>query len=302
MDIDVLIEEAGSDNFLVKMQNASQDYAQYLLHGTELVTFGQQRYYCILASYAFAYAKYVEEIANSIRTIDHLSLNATARSAIECYALARFIFDHCDSDHNQLFQLIVSADLGEIAVIIEHYEKQIKSIPELATQAQNNRQIFQTELNIFAEKKQWLSQFSSEKQIVKVVRQKIKEDGFAPDVCENGKLVIGRLVEKMCRTNRHYRELFGREVDSVVLYDLMCSQAHNDYYTIMKLFSHEKGFRVSLYPQEEEQHNSRYIIRLLYACFVDLAYSLKEITEKIRHSKEYLSLNEASAGQNARRP
>lgn len=286
MDLTGMFNEAGSVAFWENMKNATQIYGKQILTQQDTVSPAQNFYFCNLCCYAFAHAKYIEEIAKSLPTLDFLSLTAVGRSAIECYALAKFIYLNYNSDHAKLFQLLVSSELNETATIIGHYKKQIKTIPALKMQLDNNREIFRQELQIFPEAREWCETYSNEWEIVKAVRKKIKEDNFAPALCADGKLIVGRLVSLMLQSNRQFGNLYGNSLEAAVFYDLLCSFAHNNHFSITKLFAKPaNSFKASLYPQQEEQHNARYLVKILYADFVDLIYCLRDVTERIRKDR-----------------
>jgi len=290
MVIQDLINDAMSDKFIENMANAPEILAKYILPQDMKVSEVQNRYIGVLYCYAFSYAMYIKELSKSVNTLDFLSINAIGRSAIECYSIAKFIYLNYESDTNKLFQLIVASDLYEISLIIKHYSEEVKKNNINPLQLNNNQIIFNMLIHLFPQADEWLNSKLSNDEILKEIKKILLEDNIAKTVCKpRGDLSISKLVSKMLASNKFFEIVYGKKIEADVYYDLMCSNAHNNYYSILKLFMvpNANTFNVSLYPQYDEQNNKFSILKVLYANFIDLANCLKEIGGCIEFNNKY---------------
>ena len=171
MKLEELIIDGKSNNFLKNMKMAVDILGEHILPYNTIVHPSQKRYLNVFCSYAFRYAIYIKELALSYNTLNFISINAIARSAVECYALTKFIYKHHESNYIHLFQTLCFPDLKELNSIIKNYETDSQIFPELEVQKTNNQIILENELkDYFQEGEQWLNQGPSNDQIIKEIR------------------------------------------------------------------------------------------------------------------------------------
>lgn len=279
--VDELIFDGRNGNFLDNMTNSIEIFGKHIMTPDVMITEVQNRYVSIFCCYVASFALYIKELSKSYDTLDFLSINAIGRSAVECYAIAKFIYLNFNEDTNKLFQLIIASDLKETSTLITKYELEVQNKSNLLEQLNNNKNIFSDILHIFPNADEWLANDSlSHKDIVKKLKPVLKENNIAQSVCNSdGFLGVSKLVSYVLKTNDFFEIIFNHKIEAEVYYDLMCSAAHNNYFNILKLFLSPDNFqfKVSLYPQHDEIFNKNSILKMLYANFIDLLACLDEI-------------------------
>ena len=207
--------------------------------------------------------------------------------------MLKFIYLNYHRDTNKLFQLLIASDLKETQTIIHKYTEQINTNQDLNVQLENNKKIFLDEINIFPNAKKIFEKSLDYKKALKEIIKTLQQDNFAKNVCTSeGYLSITKLVSKMIETNNFFQIVYGSKIEANVIYDLMCSPAHNNFHDIMKLFSvpNTNEFKVSLYPQFDEKYNKISILKMLYASYIDLLNCLDEVNQCIILTNENKNL------------
>ena len=241
------------------------------------------RYSQVYYSYLFRFCKYVEELARSINTLNFLSINTIARSAIECYAICKYIFYHLNDNIFSLMKTLVFTDLCEIKTTIDSYKKEVAEKPYLEFQIYLNQGIFYNILkDYFSNGFSWIAICDNNDQIIEYAKKEILAEKFDNSAVnkKTGRLMISNMVSKYLNINPYLYLIFNHSIEANTIYSLMCSSAHNNYNDVMNLFmisNRPFEFAVSTYPKREEISNIRFIIKMLYSCYVDLFFDANNI-------------------------
>ena len=271
------------DKLFFVLQNATDIMGQNLLGYYTVLNPIAARYSQVYYSYLFRFCNYVQELSRSLETLHFLSINTIARSALECYGMCKFIRSHLHDNIFSLMKALVFPDLCELKNTIDKYKLDLKKTPQLEEQLQVNQITFYNVIkDYFPNALSWIAVCDNNNQIIEYARNEIKSEEFDNSVInrKTGKLMISNMVSKFLDNNFYYQLIFHSTIQANSIYNLMCSSAHNNYFDSINLFmikGKNMEFKISCYPKDEEMSNAGLILKILYACFVDLFFDTSDI-------------------------